>query len=184
MSIKKTNPRKIMPQMARSGKNRYGEPKPKIQCQKCKEYLRQHKFSLIDKRNNEGGRRSTCKSCSAKKAKTERDRRKNNWKHKPSLSMLNNSKQRAKKDNIEHNILLEDIVIPDYCPVLGIKLETGDRKSHNNAPSIDRIDNNKGYTKDNICIMSVKANLLKKDGTLEELILMGKWANDMKGKIK
>jgi hypothetical protein len=182
MSIQKNYSRKKMPQMARTGKNGYGDPKPKIKCQKCKEYLRQNRFSLIDKNNNEGGRRSICQSCSAKKAKIEREKRKNNWKYKPSLAMLNNSKQRAKRANIEHNILLEDIVIPEYCPVLGIKLETGDRKSHYNAPSIDRIDNSKGYTKDNIFIMSTKANLLKKDATLEELILIGKWANEMKGK--
>lgn len=184
MSIQKTHLTKKMPQMARSGKNRHGEPKPKIQCQICKEYLRQNRFSLIDKNNSKGGHRSSCKSCSAKKAKIERDRRKNNWKHKPSLAMLNNSKQRAKKSNMEHNLLFEDIVIPEYCPVLGIKLETGDRKTHYNAPSIDRIDNKKGYTKDNIIIMSTKANMLKKDATLEELILMGKWANDMKGELK
>ena len=96
--------------------------------------------------------------------------------------MLNNSKQRAKNSNLEHTLLLEDIIIPDYCPVLGIKLETGDRKNHYNAPSIDRVDNSKGYTKDNIIIMSTKANMLKKDATLDELIMIGKWATEIKDK--
>jgi hypothetical protein len=171
-----------MAQMARNGKNQYGDPKEKVQCQKCKELLRVSRFSPIDKTDITKGRRSACKSCSAEKAKKERERRANNWKYAPSVAMLNNSKQRAKNSNLEHNLLLEDIVIPDYCPVLGIKLETGDRKNHYNAPSIDRVDNSKGYTKDNIIIMSTKANMLKKDATLDELIMIGKWATEIKDK--
>jgi hypothetical protein len=44
-----------------------------------------------------------------------------------------------------------------------------------NAPSIDRIDNNKGYTKDNIMVISRRANILKKDATFDELITIGKF---------
>ena len=172
-----------MPQMARSGKNQYGEPREKIQCQCCKQMLRPGRFSLMDRNDPTKGLRPVCKSCSAKKAEVERERRMNNWKHQPSLAMLNNSKQRAKRSGLEHSLLLEDIVIPDYCPVLGIKLETGDRKEHFNAPSIDRIDNTKGYHKDNIMIMSVKANMLKKDGTLDDLIMLGEWARKMKERM-
>lgn len=173
---------KKMPQMARNGKNQYGDPKPKIKCASCKEELTASKYSYLDKKDLSKGRRANCKKCSATKAKIERERRKNNWKYKPSLAMFNNSKQRAKNSNLEHSLTLEDIVIPDYCPVLGIKLETGDRKNHYNAPSIDRIDNTKGYTKDNIFIMSIKANFLKKDGTLDDLIMLGEWARKQKEK--
>jgi len=172
-----------MPQMARSGKNQFGEPKEKVQCQICKEFLRISKFSYKDKNDISKGRRLSCKSCSAKKAKVERERRKLNWKYKPSLAMLNNSKQRAKTTGIEHSLQLEDIVIPDYCPVLRIKLETGDRKSHQNAPSIDRIDNNKGYHNTNIMIMSTRANMLKKDATIDELILIGEWAKKIRDQM-
>jgi hypothetical protein len=59
-------------------------------------------------------------------------------------------------------------------------LETGDRKSHFNAPSIDRIDNSKGYTKDNIMIVSTKLNLLKKDATIDELIKIGDFYRNFK----
>ena len=90
------------------------------------------------------------------------------------------SKQRAKRTNIEHTITPEDIIIPDYCPVLNIKLDVGDRKIHGNAPSIDRIDNNKGYTKENIMIISNRANMLKNNATLDELILIGKFYQNLK----
>jgi len=172
---------KKMPQMARNGKNQYGNPKEKIQCMVCKVFLSPgSNFSLLEKKNSSKGYRTTCKSCSAEKAEIEKQRRIQNWKYRPALSMLNNSKQRAKRNNIEHNISLDDIIIPDSCPVLKIKLETGDRKNHINAPSIDRIDNTKGYTKDNIMIMSTKANMLKKDATLDDLILLGEWAKIIK----
>jgi hypothetical protein len=75
----------------------------------------------------------------------------------------------------ERRILLEDIDIPDNCPMLGIQLnydgvigEGWTRKD--NSPSLDRKDNSKGYTKDNIHIISWRANRIKNDSTPEELM--------------
>ena len=62
------------------------------------------------------------------------------------------------------------------CPVLGTKLiyKTKGLSGTNgypseNIPSIDRIDPNKGYTQDNCRIVSLKANVLLSNGTLEEI---------------
>ena len=174
--------KKTMPQMARNGKNGHGEPRPKVICIGCKELLSQKFFSYKVKDDPSQGIRPRCKSCSAQKALKEKENRKNNWKYKPSLHMLNNSKQRAKATGRENTLVLDDIVIPDFCPVLGIKLETGDRKTHGNAPSIDRIDNSKGYTKENIMIISDRANKLKKDASIDELIMIGKFYQKLKEK--
>lgn len=142
-------------------------------CLECNELLSANKFSLICKWDISQGRKDTCKKCSAKlREKARRDR---TWKHKPALAMLQNSKYRARNAGIEHTLTLEDIEIPDYCPVLGIKLSTQSRDKKYSAPSIDRIDNSKGYTKDNIIITSVRANLLKKDATILELQLIAKF---------
>ena len=157
--------------------------RPKVVCVGCKQLLAQNLFSYKVKTDPTQGIRDRCKSCSAERARKETQRRKNNWKHHPTRHMLNNSKQRAKVSGLEHTLTIDDIVIPDFCPVLGIKLETGDRKNHFNAPSIDRIDNTKGYIKENVVVVSTRANLLKKDATINELVMLAKFYNELKEKI-
>lgn len=84
--------------------------------------------------------------------------------------MLYRAKTRAKKKGLDFNIDLDDIHIPDVCPVLGIDLVNKKGKGYRpNAPSLDRIDLGKGYIKGNVRVISAKANLYKNDATLEEL---------------
>lgn len=81
--------------------------------------------------------------------------------------MLENCKQRAKQKGIECTISVSDIPIPEFCPVLGIKLE---RSSKSDAsPSVDRVNLNKGYVPGNVCVISMRANRLKTDSSLDEL---------------
>lgn len=80
------------------------------------------------------------------------------------------ARRNAKRRGEECELTIDDIVIPEYCPVLGIKLEPGGQGSEqNNSPSIDRIDSTKGYTKDNTWVISARANRLKNDATLDEI---------------
>jgi len=52
---------------------------------------------------------------------------------------------------------------------LNIEINKGNNGAPSlNSPSIDRIDNKLGYTKDNIRIISYKANTLKNDSSIEE----------------
>jgi hypothetical protein len=78
------------------------------------------------------------------------------------------ARTRARKYKTEFNIEESDIIIPIYCPILNCKLEKGDGYLPN-AMSLDRVDNNKGYIKGNIRVISRKANLLKSSLTLEVL---------------
>lgn len=91
--------------------------------------------------------------------------------------MIARAKNRAKKYNLAYNLTFEDIIIPTHCPILGIPLAQVQGKSggHPGSPSIDRIDNVKGYTKDNIQIISHLANQMKASASPEELVKFAKW---------
>jgi len=83
--------------------------------------------------------------------------------------MYHNAQHRAKKKGIPFTISMEDIVIPETCPLLGIPLVSTNDKRDPRNPSLDQIDPGKGYTLDNIQVISSRANWLKADATLTEL---------------
>ena len=64
---------------------------------------------------------------------------------------------------------LDNLSFPITCPILGMQLHFNRGKAKDNSYSIDRIDSSKGYTVDNIVVISLRANKLKSDATLEEL---------------
>lgn len=86
----------------------------------------------------------------------------------PGLTMLMNAKRRAKNMGLPFNLTLLDIIIPERCPVLGIKLKKGNKGFTDKSPSIDRIIPEFGYVPNNIRVISYRANSLKRDGTLKE----------------
>ncbi len=101
---------------------------------------------------------SRCKPC--KKARAD-------WAKVPlEKRIYNRAKSRAKKIGREFSIELEDITIPDKCPVFGHSFVYGDPDW---TYSIDRVDNDKGYVKGNVEIVSNKANRIKNSATEEEL---------------
>lgn len=80
------------------------------------------------------------------------------------------AKARAVKKGLEFTITKEDVKIPEFCPMLGYRLVVGGTGNNKHSPSIDRIDSNKGYTPDNIQIVSRLYNSMKWDSSREELI--------------
>lgn len=86
------------------------------------------------------------------------------------------AKKRSSSKGLVFTITVEDINIPEYCPILGIKIEVNGEKI--NSPSLDRIDSKKGYVKDNIQIISWRANWLKGNASLEEIKKLGEWLQD------
>lgn len=88
----------------------------------------------------------------------------------PIIYILRNAKNRAKKIGAKFNIDASDVNIPTVCPVLGIELKVnhGGGWFAPSSPSLDRFDNAKGYVKGNVRVISWRANMLKRDGTLDE----------------
>lgn len=90
----------------------------------------------------------------------------------PEKELFFSSRRRAKERGLKHTISVDDIVIPSYCPILSIpllKIYNNSRAPSPNSPSLDRIDNSKGYTPDNIIVISYRANTLKNNATLLEI---------------
>lgn len=85
--------------------------------------------------------------------------------------MVRNSKSRSKVAGIDFNIDFTDIELPEFCPILNIKLYynmSGNQNSNNQA-TIDRIDNSKGYIKGNVIVISRLANAMKNEANFEQL---------------
>lgn len=81
-------------------------------------------------------------------------------------------KASAAKRNIPFDLKptdIDQIGIPVTCPVLGIPLFFHRNKVQDDSISFDRIDSSKGYTVDNLVVVSYRANKIKTDATLEEL---------------
>ena len=88
----------------------------------------------------------------------------------PERLLYHRAKQRARKNNLEFTITMQDIVVPEICPVFKIPMKPGGDAY--NSPSLDRIDSSKGYTKDNIMVICYRANTLKNDSTPDELRML------------
>ena len=96
---------------------------------------------------------------------TRRQRHKEN----PLLEMYQSAKTRAKRKGLDFKLNPDDLTLPDKCPVLGIPLIVSEETASNNSPTIDRIDNSKGYIPGNIIIISFKANTIKNTASIEDL---------------
>jgi len=85
-------------------------------------------------------------------------------------AMLHSAKYRAKIKFIEFSITIDDVAIPERCPVFGFLLDTGLNCGRSDySPSLDRINNNLGYIKGNVLVVSWLANRIKNDATPEQL---------------
>jgi hypothetical protein len=104
--------------------------------------------------------------------KDERTLYKRDWYIKNLQHMMwKNAKRRANKNGIDFSILETDILIPDVCPVFGTLLVVG-MVRNDNSPTLDRIDNSKGYIIGNIRVISWRANRIKGDATTREIELI------------
>lgn len=108
-----------------------------------------------------------CHSCNTKRVKEQR----------PEVRMWRRARNRAKNKGLEFTITVNDIKIPSSCPILGIPLVVHKGKSgaYPDSPSLDRKDSTRGYTPDNVWVISQRANAMKHDASWEELVTFADW---------
>lgn len=94
----------------------------------------------------------------------------------PSYRLWLNAKYRASKLGLPFDITPEDVVIPETCPYLDIVLtnEHGHGFPLPTNVSLDRIVPERGYVKGNIQVLSVKANTMKNNASIQELLTFSK----------
>lgn len=139
------------------------------QCSKCLRWKQLNEFG--PRKHSTDGLNGQCKKCISAKNKQ--------WKTDHPFeylcsNMLAQAKKRARKREREFDLDYEYIksIAVSHCPVLGTPLlweychgkGTGDH-----SPSLDRIDNTKGYIKGNVAIISHRANAMKNYFLADEL---------------
>ena len=76
---------------------------------------------------------------------SNKQRIKTMWLEDPKRAMVYIAKNRAKVKGLPFNLCADDFEIPEYCPLLGLKLERGIGKAAMNSPELDRIVPSLGY---------------------------------------
>lgn len=152
-------------------------------CKKCLEEKEYKYFSCRKSKSNLLYFTYECnKCCYRRKLKvhsknltnySDKQRFKENFTIEGRASMLKNRcKQRAKVYNMEYSLTKEyiiDLLKNKKCAKTGINLILDDSSYNPYAPSIDRIDNNKGYINSNIQIVCMIYNFCKNNFT-EEIV--------------
>ena len=88
----------------------------------------------------------------------------------PVAFLLYSARERAKKYKLDFALKESDVTIPVLCPILKIPLQFAAGYAQPDSPSLDRIDPAKGYVPGNVVVMSHRANRIKGDATIEELL--------------
>lgn len=163
-------------------------------CTACKEEVKLSLFAV--NKSTKDGLQYACKSCDnfrsairrlvkgdevraySRKYQTKR-RKEDSYR----LQMLlNSSKHRASNKGREHTLTVQDIkdLWPEdnKCPVFGFEFEWNSAGFRETSPSLDRIDSTKGYTKDNVQVISWKANRIKAHATIKELFTVAQYMKD------
>ena len=96
--------------------------------------------------------------------------------------IVRNARRRAKKRKIQFDEKLFELFKnpPTHCPSCRLEFEYAvgqGRGKRGQSPSLDRFNNNEGYTLENTKIICWKCNSLKADGTLDEIRAVYNYVN-------
>ncbi len=148
----------------------------KLLCHVCQQYKDADQFDINKNNKYRQQHDKRCKECKQKLHKQNLRRKTEAQKlYHILLSRLLAAKGRSKSKDIEFNITIDDLYElynkqKGKCALSGITM-TCDILSGRTSTnlSIDKIDHNKGYTKDNIQLVCMAVNEMKNDRTIEEL---------------
>lgn len=170
-------------------------------CTLCLEYLTVDSFAR-DSSNKGGGRFYYCRACCKIRREERIDKitlrnsrlyKKNREAYlsysvaynqqNPERRLWSFARNRARRLNVPFNLIVEDIVIPEFCPALGIRLVPNigvKGRALAESPNLDRIIPELGYVKGNVQVISHKANMWKANRPWNEWQRFAKWILSLK----
>lgn len=92
------------------------------------------------------------------------------------------ARARARKKGLKFEITPEYLmsILPRQCPVFKTKFSfVGNRWVRPMSPTIDRLDNSKGYVRGNAVVISMKANIIKNAFSTAEVAAVARWMRKM-----
>lgn len=104
--------------------------------------------------------------------------RKAGYRRNLAASLFQLARQRAKRKGLPFAITVADIIVPEFCPVLGVKLEIGTGCMQRCSPTLDRVIPELGYVPGNVAVISLRANTMKQDATAAELRVLADWIDN------
>lgn len=138
------------------------------------------KYGHVDKRNTVTRYCHACRLIINRNNNKKNNVMKNYYKKYPLRNTLSSAKKRAKKKGIIFDLQEKDLILPNFCPCCGVELNYGGNSGNSYeakkySASLDRLDNTKGYTKENSFIICMTCNQLKSFATSKQLRDIANW---------
>jgi hypothetical protein len=99
----------------------------------------------------------------------------------PKKYILSRARGRAKQEGLPFSITEADFDLPEYCPIfprLKLEFSNGRGSRPDNIPTLDKIIPALGYIPGNVAVISMRANRLKSDASVEELQSILDWIHE------
>jgi len=144
-----------------------------VLCTGCGVYKTADSFYVSNSKRNTLKLTYVCIECSKRKIKTYRETENGYW-----VGLWNNLSGNAKRRNIEVSITKEDLkslweLQGGLCAVTGVPMQKASASKsgvkNQFRASVDRIDNEKGYTIDNVRMVCSQVNVMRMDLTDDQL---------------
>jgi hypothetical protein len=158
-------------------------------CGGCKQNLSVEAFAVDRMRRT--GRRYRCRACSAlefknwQKTPGYRARLDKQNAHRKTLKEGNPverwarqathaARRRAKNRGLTFDLTWEWVAAnsPEFCPLLGVPLMYDNDTSLADSAALDRFDNDEGYVRGNCWVISMLANHIKTNATVDQIELL------------
>lgn len=149
-------------------------------CNECvSESVKQRRAAGLIRVNPDKARAAQARYRQTPKSKARAEKWKNNnpkahWAHKTACSLRATAKRKGFNYDLTPAYLLQ--IAPDTCPVFGVPfMFVGGKCIHEFSPSVDRVNNLFGYTKDNVVVISMKANVIKNAYQSDDVRTVANW---------